>query len=93
MKTIHTALIAATLSILTLGSASAAAAEGQIHRPRDTYTDGARAAINNVYGAGARLGPRDVYTDGTRVLEKRDVYSDGARVGQRDVFADGAHGI
>ena len=80
MKTIHTALIAAALTIAAAGSAIAATPDGQIHRPRDPYTDGGRAAVNDIYAGGARLGQRDVFTD-------------GSRIGPRDVFTDGARGI
>lgn len=93
MKTINTALLAAALSATVMSNASASSPEGQIHRPRDSFTDGARAAVNNLYGAGTRVEPRDVFTDGARVHEKRDVFSDGARIEQRDVFTDGARGI
>ena len=80
MKTIHTALIAAALTIAAAGSAIAATPDGQIHRPRDPYTDGGRAD------------KRDVFTDGAR-LGQRDVFTDGSRIGPRDVFTDGARGI
>lgn len=80
MKTIHTALITAALTIAAAGSAVAATPDGQIHRPRDPYTDGGRAAVTDVYSGGARLGQRDVFTD-------------GARNGARDVFTDGARGV
>ncbi|GMG94547.1 hypothetical protein ACUXAV_006550 [Cupriavidus metallidurans] len=78
MKKTHTAILTAALSILA-GSAIAAPAEGQVHRPRDPFTDGARA------GASAT----DVYAGGGRI-DKRDVFTDGARIGTRDVFTDGA---
>ncbi|WP_367395171.1 hypothetical protein [Cupriavidus sp. Agwp_2] len=86
MKAIHTAIFAAAASILTIGSVHAANASlnvaatydnGQIHRPRDSFTDGARSATNDVYAGGARI-------------DKRDVFSDGARIGPRDTFTDGA---
>ncbi|WP_082080013.1 hypothetical protein [Cupriavidus basilensis] len=64
MKTIHTALVATALMIAAAGSAIAATPEGQIHRPRDPYTDGGRAAVSNIYSDGARLDTRDVFTDG-----------------------------
>uniref|UniRef100_UPI003F496199 hypothetical protein n=1 Tax=Cupriavidus taiwanensis TaxID=164546 RepID=UPI003F496199 len=86
MKAIPTAIIAAAASILTIGSVHATTASldvtatydnGQIHRPRDPFTDGARTATNDVYAGGARI-------------DKRDVFSDGARIGPRDTFTDGA---
>ncbi|BDB29164.1 hypothetical protein CTP10_R65770 (plasmid) [Cupriavidus sp. P-10] len=85
MKAIPTAIIAAAASILTIGSVHAATAslnvaatydKGQIHRPRDSFTDGARTATNDVYAGGARI-------------DKRDVFTDGARIGPRDTFTDG----
>ena len=90
MKTIHTALIAAALTIAAAGSAIAATPDGQIHRPRDPYTG--RAAVNDIYAGGARIDKRDVFTDGAR-LGQRDVFTDGSRIGPRDVFTDGARGI
>ena len=92
MKTIHTALIAAALTIAAAGSAIAATPDGQIHRPRDPYTDGGRVAVNDIYAGGARIDKRDVFTDGAR-LGQRDVFTDGSRIGPRDVFTDGARGI
>ncbi|AVA33704.1 MULTISPECIES: hypothetical protein [Cupriavidus] len=69
MKMLHTAILTAALSILA-GTAVAAPAEGQVHRPRDPFTDGARAgaSASDVYAGGARIGARDVFTDGARGL-------------------------
>lgn len=79
MKTIRTALITAALTIAAAGSAIAAPSEGQIHRPRDPYTDGGRAAVNDIYSGGARIDTRDVFSQTARVTQPRDVFTDGAR--------------
>ena len=60
--------------------------------PATPYTDGGRAAVNDIYAGGARIDKRDVFTDGAR-LGQRDVFTDGSRIGPRDVFTDGARGI
>ena len=70
MKTIHTALIASALAIASASSAIAATPDGQVHRPRDPYTDGGSVTVNDIDASGARIGARDVFTDGARNLER-----------------------
>ncbi|AVA35822.1 hypothetical protein ACUXAV_006228 [Cupriavidus metallidurans] len=59
MKRTTAALLALTVLNVGIGSAIAETARnterGQIHRPRDPYTDGAKAADFDVYGGGAKI--------------------------------------
>ncbi|MCA3773530.1 MAG: hypothetical protein IN818_00635 [Cutibacterium sp.] len=59
MKRTTAALLALTVLNVGIGSAIAETARnterGQIHRPRDPYTDGAKAADFDVYGGGATI--------------------------------------
>nr|WP_315595033.1 hypothetical protein [uncultured Cupriavidus sp.] len=45
-------------------------ADGQIHRPRDAFTDGARIAERDAFTDGARIGQRDVFSDGAHADKK-----------------------
>ena len=70
MKRTTAALFALMVSIIGIGSAIAETARnaerGQIHRPRDPYTDGAKTGKPDPYLDGARVGKADPYTDGAK---------------------------